>query len=801
MSRLAATRAVAHWAWRMFRRDWRGQALVLVLLTIAVAVSSYGAAFGHALAPSDRATFGSANARIQFTSADADAAHRVVSEARSRLGTVEQITDTLAAIPGSVQQLDLRTQNPHGAFGSSTLRLRTGRYPSGSGEIALTAPMSRFLSAPLGASVPLVSRTLRVVGVVENPTQLDDAFGLVTVPPDASQTRYTLLVKATARQLAGFRAAVTVPGGVSIDTPTYYSRDLGVLLVAALGMILVAVIALTAFLVLAQRRVRQLGMLAAIGATRRQVRNVTLIHGLIVGALAAVVGTAAAGLSWALTSSVIAQASGRRVSWGSAPLWLIGTPGLMGVVASVAAAWWPARTMARVPIVRALSNRPLDAPRSRRSALAALAALTVGVLCLRFAHQRNAALMIIGLAAMISAILLTTPLAIRALTARSRKLPATARLAWRELGRNQSRSAAALATVTIAVGISVAAVVITAANTHPPTAGNVSDRQILIPATDARDPAVVPARTTSQITALDNAAEQVAATIPSATLIQLSLAIDPAAPPSAVAQATSGLDAAQAVRQQGSQLTSYPLYLATPQLLTALGADPKQADQHGYFAIDPAGTWTLLYRSQSGREPVPAPAPLHTHAYTSLPQVLVSPAVVAAHHWRVVRAGWLLQNPTPLSVSQQRTARSRAAQVGLAIETRDPQTYLGRLRWMFAVGGIIVTLAVIGIALVLLRIQTTRDQQILTAVGAPSRARRAIATTTAAALSAAGALLGIAGAYVTLILAYSDTLNRLSNIPWTALAAIGLGIPAVALVTAWLTTSRQPPSINRPAIE
>lgn len=797
MRRIASTRAVAHWAWRMFRRDWRGQALVLILLSVAVAVSSYGAAFGHALAPSDQASFGSANARIRFT-ADAEQAAAVLAAARSRFGTVDEITDTTVPLPGSVRQLDLRTQDPHGALGSLTLRLRTGRYPTGRGEIALTPEMSQFLDAAVGTTVTLDAVKRQVVGLVENPADLGDTFALVSSVPGGEQTRYTLLVRASSQQLAAFRAAAPLPGGVTVDTPTYYSHDLGVLLVVALGMILVAVISLTAFLVLAQRRVRQLGMLAAIGATRRQVRNVTVIHGLIVGGIAAVAGTAASAISWTVTSSVIAKASGRRVSWSSAPLWLVLTPALMGVAASAVAAWWPARTMARVPVVRALSNRPLDPPRAPRTAIAAVAALGVGVLCLRLAHQRNALLMIIGLAAMISSILLSTPLAIRALTARSRNLPVTGRLAWRELGRNQSRSAAALATVTMAVGISCTAVVITAANTHSATAGNLSARQILIPATNTHDPSVVPARTTSQTTALDEAAKQIATAVPDAVLVPLSLAIDPAAPPSPAAQATGGLDAAQAVRQQRRQLTPYPLYVATPQLLAVFGINPTELDEYGYFAIDPSGTWSLLY---SQRAPVPQPAGLHIHTYTSLPQVLVSPTVVAAHHWKVARAGWLLQNPTSVTASQQRAARSRAAQVGLAIETRDPQTYLGRLRWMFTVGGIGLTLAVIAIALVLLRIQTTRDQQILTAVGAPSRARRAIAATTASALATLGTLLGITGAYVTLILAYSDTLNRLSNIPWPALTSIGIGIPVLALTTTWLTTSRQPPAINRPAID
>ena len=86
--------------------------------------------------------------------------------------------------------------------------------------------------------------TRQVVGLVEDPAQLDDAFGLVTATPAGAQVSYTLLVKASAGEVAAFRARATVPGGITVETPTYYSRDLGVLLVAALGMMLVAVVSL-----------------------------------------------------------------------------------------------------------------------------------------------------------------------------------------------------------------------------------------------------------------------------------------------------------------------------------------------------------------------------------------------------------------------------------------------------------------------------------------------------------------------------------------------------------------------------
>src|ERR1700733_4532141 len=39
-----ARRAVSRWAWRLFRREWRQQLLVLSLITVAVAATVVGAA-------------------------------------------------------------------------------------------------------------------------------------------------------------------------------------------------------------------------------------------------------------------------------------------------------------------------------------------------------------------------------------------------------------------------------------------------------------------------------------------------------------------------------------------------------------------------------------------------------------------------------------------------------------------------------------------------------------------------------------------------------------------------------------
>ncbi|MEQ1703872.1 MAG: hypothetical protein ABMA25_27510, partial [Ilumatobacteraceae bacterium] len=60
----AARRAIVRWAWRLFLREWRQQALVLGLLTVAVAAAiGFASATYNTVGVPENATFGSANHR------------------------------------------------------------------------------------------------------------------------------------------------------------------------------------------------------------------------------------------------------------------------------------------------------------------------------------------------------------------------------------------------------------------------------------------------------------------------------------------------------------------------------------------------------------------------------------------------------------------------------------------------------------------------------------------------------------------------------------------------------------------
>ena len=110
---MAARRAVVRWAWRLFRREWRQQLLVLVLLTLAVAVASGGTAALYSTAPIDDGALGHAQQRIDLggkaptepgAGAGTPSVAETIASAEATFGTVEAIGLSTVAVPGSVER-------------------------------------------------------------------------------------------------------------------------------------------------------------------------------------------------------------------------------------------------------------------------------------------------------------------------------------------------------------------------------------------------------------------------------------------------------------------------------------------------------------------------------------------------------------------------------------------------------------------------------------------------------------------------------------------------------------------------
>ncbi|MEU5425695.1 FtsX-like permease family protein [Streptomyces olivoreticuli] len=147
---------------------------------------------------------------------------------------------------------------------------------------------------------------------------------------------------------------------------------------AAVALFVATFLISNTFTMLVTRRTRELALMRAVGASRKQVRRILLTESLLVGAIASVAGLAAGTGVAALLRTLFAPAD-----TPAAPLVL--TPGtaivsmLVGTLLPMVAAWLPIRRAMAIPPVAALSAAEPAAPAragSLRTGIGAALALT-----------------------------------------------------------------------------------------------------------------------------------------------------------------------------------------------------------------------------------------------------------------------------------------------------------------------------------------------------------------------------------------------------------------------------------------
>jgi putative ABC transport system permease protein len=801
---IPARRAVTRWAWRLFRRQWRGQALLLSLLTLAVGAAAGSVSAVYNLAPTEgNARFGSANHALEFEDPDPASAAGDVAAAREWFDTIDVISRQFQSLPGLFEPVEFRVQDPDGPLSSPMLALVAGRFPSTAAEVSVTAGAAETYGVTVGASVEFGDRQMTVVGLVENPSDLNDEFALLAPTHPGSPEAITILAEGSRDQLESFRppsgasaVAVSRPGNESVVAA------LGVLTVATLVLVLVALVAAAGFVVIAQRRLRQLGMLAAIGATTRHLRLVMVANGVVIGVIAAVAGTLLGLLSWFAIVPSLETTVAHRIDAFDLPWWLIATIMLLSVATATAAAWWPAQAVARTPIVSALSGRPSRPQPARRSATVAGPSLAVGVICLFLAADpldgwTNVILILGGIAALILGLLTVSPLAIRTLTSIARRSSVAFRLSARDLARYQSRSSTALSAVGLALGIAAAVVIATSAALYTSGAeGNLAATQLMvrigeIPAFG--DVAPIPDRSDTDLEHLETTVDGIAESLGEATVIPIDVAIDPE---------TEGLEGLPAVVlteqiEPGLHRILTFLYVGSTELLDIYDVELEEIPtQVEVLTVETGDVWfepmtpELVTRSRQ----LPPD-------YTSLPASFITPAALNQRGWETARASWLIETSTPISEDQFMEARELAADAGITVEARDDQADLASLRTGATVVGTLVALGILALTVGLIRSEAQADLRTLTAAGATSRIRRTLAAATAGALGLLGAILGTVVAYLGFAAANLGNLAYLLPVPLVHLLAIALGVPVVAAGSGWLLAGAEPSTLARRSME
>ncbi|NUH41488.1 ABC transporter permease [Streptomyces samsunensis] len=153
----------------------------------------------------------------------------------------------------------------------------------------------------------------------------------------------------TGKKLAKDQAEAIEQGMSSMQTM--------MLVFAGIALFVGIFIIVNTFSMLVAQRTRELALMRAVGATRRQVTRSVLIEATIVGAIAAVVGLVAGiGIGAALRS--VLNSTGANVPDGPlvvAPTTVLVSV-LVGVVVTVLSAWLPGRRAAKIPPVAAMNS-------------------------------------------------------------------------------------------------------------------------------------------------------------------------------------------------------------------------------------------------------------------------------------------------------------------------------------------------------------------------------------------------------------------------------------------------------------
>ena len=793
----APRRAVARWAYRLFIRERRQQFVIVAVIAVSVATAICAISAVFNLPDSPVARFGTAQQRLTFESPQDN--DRRLASAREILGTIELIGHQPVSIPGSADTFDARAQDPRGHFAAGTVKLVDGQLPTTTAEVAITDGVADTLDVGIGATVTVGDAHPTVVGVIENPFDLGDEFVLLAPAEDVTTFEsVTVLADASDEQLQSLQRS----GGLQVETrPSDVSKPAAAAMLAlsTVVFLLVALVASAGFAVVAQRRMRQLGMLAAVGATDRHLKLVLLVHGAIIGIIASLSGTILGLVGWFVISHRIENAAEHRIDSFNLPWPLLIGALVAGVIVPVAAAWWPSRAMPRMSIVDAISARPPRPQRARASILAAVLFLAAGIGLTALSNQTKPLPLIAGMIALVAGILLICPTAVRVMAKFARRAPVTTRVAMRDLGRYQARAGAALAAISLALGIPVAIVLVaTAADRTAAEAagdGNLADTQLLLTINhEVGQEVLAPNLTDAQQANLQTAVDSLSSRLGGATVVPLEMAVNQ----EIAAGSRPLVELGAPVAGNPNVFKSVSMYVASPGLLDYLGIDDSAIPADAQILSDVP---EVIVVGTGSRGETVTTTNISQPRYSSLPDTFITQAGLDNLGLHPTPIGWILQAPQPVTDAQLTNARDTAISGGFTVEAAHGPDSHGALKAAATAIGALFALAIVAMTVGTIRSEASGDLRTLTATGASSKIRRSLTATTAASLALAGVILGTIGAYLGLIGAYAHHLHRLGDIPFASLITALIGVPLLSWAVGWALGGSEPATVARPAAD
>lgn len=512
MSVLTGRRAVLRLAARDARRHKGRSALVVAMVALPVLVLSAvdvvartgeaaGRSGGVLERPTGRADAfvrvndgpvqqspdGQSYAAVGASFAGGPAAPPTAEQVAADLGAERVVVDARTSgrytAPDGSRRVEVRQLDADDPLTEGLVTVVDGRAPATGDEAAVTADVLRTAGLALGDELALTrpDRVVTVVGTVEQsgfdtPTVLVLPGTVQPAPGAFTDVRYVVetqtpitwdeVLELNGQGYVVTSAAVLADPPPREQVPLFAQEvegpggdDVVALVVLAAGMALLEVVLLAgpAVAVGARRSRRLLALLAACGGDRRQVRDVVLGQGLVLGGVAA-----GAGVGLGVLLGVAAVPVVERVTDTPLPAPVLRPLDLLALalvaaVTAVLASVVPARSVSRQDTGLALAGRrePLRT-RRRVPAVGVVLALVGLALVLRGVDGREPVTILGGAALGQVGLVLCTPALVLLAGRLGGRLPLTPRMALRDGARHVGRTAPAVSAVMAAVAGSVA---------------------------------------------------------------------------------------------------------------------------------------------------------------------------------------------------------------------------------------------------------------------------------------------------------------------------------------------------------
>ena len=354
--------------------------------------------------------------------------------------------------------------------------LAAGNFPVLANEVALSQRALDAFSPGvlLGDTIRWGDDSFQVVGLLDDQEPIGGFFrsGSVLFAPGSLRTGFATMlldwqgdipIEISDRRTQNFDEDIDrIQLRRDLLAANFVSDELSPALIGAVFMtgisIATGAIAFVAWRTSAARRLRDIGLLSSSGATTGQVAAMQGLQAFVISTTAVVVA-ALIGVGVVLQWRSFFFGEGQPVQF---PVGGLIAPALIGVAVATAAAWWPARQAARVPLASVLAGRLTEAPPQALSPLVGFLLVVIGFFALSQSASgqgSETAFILWGGGGLIAIAVGALPILAMLFRSGSHRavgpaLPVAGRLVARSLSRHAGRSAATV----LGIGAIVAAV-------------------------------------------------------------------------------------------------------------------------------------------------------------------------------------------------------------------------------------------------------------------------------------------------------------------------------------------------------